>query len=105
MHFPLDPDDDCRFVGRGLRAHRLAQDVTQTELAARSGVSQATVKRIETTGKGSLRDVVSMARCLGLRDVFSATLFEPPPPTSIDDVIRENHQRVRRRASPRRGAA
>ena len=24
-----------------------------------------------------------MARCLGLRDVFSARLFEPPPPTSL----------------------
>lgn len=51
MHFPLDPDGGCRFVGRGLGAHRLARDVTRTELAARSGVSPATVERIEATGE------------------------------------------------------
>ena len=105
MRFPLDIDDDCRFVGRGLKAHRRAQDVTLADLGSRSGVSLATVKRIESSGRGSLRDVVSMARCLGLRDMFSDALFELPPPRSIDDVIRENRRRPRRRASARQGAA
>ena len=81
-------------IGRALRAHRLVANLSQRELARRSGVSEATIKRIEASGTASLEHVLMVAFALGL-DAF-ADLPEPAP-RSIEDVVEPDC--MRRRAS------
>src|SRR5579863_6163049 len=41
-------------LGRRLRAHRLAQNFQQSELAARAGISERALRNLERTGRGTL---------------------------------------------------
>ena len=59
-------DEACVEIGTRLRAHRLAQLVTQTDLARRAGVSTGTVQNVEA-GCTSLDSLVRVAFALGLR--------------------------------------
>ena len=40
-------------LGARLRASRLAQNISQAELASRASISEGTVKNIESTGQAS----------------------------------------------------
>lgn len=96
---PLSPYEAKFEIGRMLRAHRLAGNLSQREVGERAGVSQATVKRIEATGTASLEHVLMVAFALGLENVF--TRFPAPTPRSIDEVIGLEPRRVRASARPR----
>ncbi len=63
-------DEICRELGARLKAQRLAQMLTQEELAARAGVSIGTVKNIENKGQSSIESVVRLGLALGLADHF-----------------------------------
>ena len=59
----------CDELGVRLRAQRLAQLLTQVELAARAGVSVGTVKNLEKKpATASLESVVRIALALNLTD-------------------------------------
>lgn len=91
------PYDAKLAIGRDLKRHRLARNLTQRALARMSGVSEASLKRIEASGSGSLEAVLLLAWSLDLRDVFR---LPPPRPHSIDDIVAEGPGR--RRASRRK---
>lgn len=55
-------------LGARLRRQRLAQLITQKELAARAGLSVGTVKTLEATGQSSLDSLVRVVSALGLVD-------------------------------------
>ena len=95
---PLSPHEAKVVLGAALREHRLAANVTQRDLVARSGVSEATLKRIEASGSASLEHVLMVAFALGLGTIF--TDIPAPAPRSIDDVVAMD--RRRRRASSAR---
>ncbi len=103
-HTLMTADEGRTAVGNALKAHRLAQNLTQGDLAARAGVSSTSLKRIEAAGRGSFEDVMKVAWSLGLQAAF-ASAVEEPTPQSVDDVLRENRKRIRRRASPRKEVA
>ena len=46
------PETICRTLGERLRALRLARNLSQQDLAAMSGVSLSTVRRLESAGQG-----------------------------------------------------
>ncbi len=94
---PPTPFEAKRALGAGFRKHRLAANMTQKDLAERSGVSEATIKRIEASGSASLEHVLMVGFALGLGSVFMD--LPAPRPRSIDDVVAP---RERRRASPAR---
>ena len=104
LHTLMTADEGRTAVGNALKAHRLAQNVTQGELAARAGVSSTSLKRIEAAGRGSFEDVMKVAWSLGLQAAFAGAIPELPP-RSVDDVLKENRERIRRRASPRKEVA
>ena len=59
------------------QAKRLALNMSQKDLAARSGVSLGSVKRFETTGEISLASLLAIALILNDLEAFSG-LFNPP---------------------------
>jgi len=71
-----------------VRARRREGKISQAELAGRSGVSLASVRRFETTGEISLASLVRIAAVLGYEADFDA-LFARKNYQSIDEVINE----------------
>ena len=68
------PEEVCKALGARLKAQRLAQSITQSELAARAGVSAGTVKNLESKGQSSMDSIVRVGLVLGLTDDLQ-TLF------------------------------
>ncbi len=73
-------------VAARLRVVRLDADLTQAGLAARSGVTLASLRRFETTGQIALESLVRLAQALG-RDNDIEALFAPPPLASLDELV------------------
>lgn len=88
----------CGELGARIKAQRLAQLLTQQELAARAGLSVGTIKNLEGKGQSSLESLVRVAMALGLADHLQ-TLFELRVYTIAQMAQAERAQRVR---APRR---
>lgn len=89
-------------LGRRLKAHRLAQNLQQTELAARAGVARGTVQNLETRGQCSLESLVRVVRALGLVDELGK-MFDLRAAQSIAELARieqNRRQRASRRGRP-----
>ena len=100
MHFGLaGADEIAQEFGKRLRAHRLAQNLQQTELAARAGISRRTLIDFEHSGRGSFDVFLRVVMALGLIESMSS-LFELKP-KSIRDMEKasERRQRASRRQS------
>ena len=98
--------DLLREVADLLRAHRLTLGWRQTDLAARSGVAIATLRRFERSGQIGFRGLAKLLVSLGLVDTFLAA-FNPPvsSPKSItafleDKPTAKRPQRARRPVHP-----
>jgi HTH-type transcriptional regulator / antitoxin HipB len=81
----LDPTEVRQLLADRARALRLEKGWTRQTLASKAGVSAASLKRYETTGKGSIELVLKVAHSLARLDDFK-TVFEPPPARSIEDL-------------------
>ncbi|NBV45524.1 MAG: helix-turn-helix domain-containing protein [Planctomycetia bacterium] len=87
---PLDaawigPTDVALALARRTKAVRLVQGWTQATLARRAGVTLASYRRFEATGKSSLELVLRVAHALGRLAEF-AVLLTPPPASSIEEL-------------------
>lgn len=87
-----------------MREHRISQNITQTALSERSGVSLAVLKKFEQTGKISLKSFVKLAFVLGLTENFLKALSSHDEQfSSLDDLLAENKKPKRKNAySPRK---
>ena len=87
-------------IGKSLadraEALRLLKGWKRNTLAQRAGVSAASLKRFETTGKASLELVLKVAHALARLDEFSK-LFQPPPAQSIEELEHRAAKPVRKR--------
>lgn len=90
-------------LGRRLMAIRLAQNLSQKQLADRAGLGLRTIQRLELGEAATqLSGFIRICRALGLMDRLDQLVAEPPP-SPLDQLrLRE---RTRRRASGRRQAA
>lgn len=88
-------------VRASARARRLALNMTQTELAARSGVPLGTLKRFERMGEVSLSTLLAIADALDALEGFYG-LFPMPEARTLEDVERQSSGPVRARARARR---
>jgi len=88
----------CAELGKRLRAQRLAQLISQEDLAQRAAVSRGTVRALESTGLSSVESLVRVATALGLADDLGA-LFALKT-HSIADM--EKAEQSRRQRAPRR---
>lgn len=79
-----------------LRALRLARGWKQTTLAERSGVSLASLRRFEASGKVSLEGLLKLAFALDRLDDFDALLV-PPPASSLAELEAAEKRPTRKR--------
>ena len=85
-----------------IRAHRMALSWRQADLATRSGVGIATVRRFEGTGRIGFAGLARLLATLGLADRFLGALQQPTPaPKDLDEFLAAGLSPVRQRA-PRR---
>jgi transcriptional regulator with XRE-family HTH domain len=93
--------DVLREVADTLRAYRLALGWRQLDLADRSGVAIATLRRFEGSGKIGFQGLAKLLVTLGLADNFLSNFKRPTrAPASIDDFLAANQPaKPRQRAS------
>ena len=82
-----DPHEDAavRRLGRGLRRARARRGLSQAAVAARCGISQSTISRLEN-GITAARSIRWLAR---LFDSIDAEAVYCPPPVLPDELSRE----------------
>ena len=92
-------------LGAAVRAERLRQNITQSLLALRSGVSINAVKHLETGAGATLGTFVLVCRTLGTDQwikSFTATAREMSPIEYVESLEKSNHkerQRARRKVA------
>lgn len=79
------PEELTRKLAARLRALRLARGWKQITLADRSGVSLASLRRFEHSGKVSLESLLALAFALDRLDDFTS-LLAPPPARSMAEL-------------------
>ena len=89
MDFICDtPTDITLKIAKRIKNIRKRRKITQQQLAARSNVSYASLKKFEQTGQISLISLVKIAMELDLTDELN-NLFTTPVYKSIDEVIND----------------
>ncbi len=91
------PDEVAQSLAKRLKTLRLMQGFKRQTLADRAGVTLASLKRFETTGKGSLDLLLKVVFTLGRLDELK-DLLQPPPAKSMTDIEKQSIQ-----ALPKRG--
>ena len=92
------PQEICLELGRRLKAQRLAQPLSQAELAARAGVSIGTVKNLERSGVSTLLTLVRIVNALGLTEQLQDLLELQVRPLSIAEMQKAEKAKNRLRA-------
>ena len=90
--------EQLKQLGEHVRDHRLAMNISQQELADRSGVSLKAVRNIESGANATLESFVSVCRSLRKTDWIASLT---PPEMSRDDFERymRRTETKRKRAS------
>jgi transcriptional regulator with XRE-family HTH domain len=90
------PEQVSQSLAARLRALRLARGWKQITLAERSGVSLASLRRFEESGKVSLQNLLDLAFALNRLDDFDA-LLQPPRAASIAELDAAETRPARKR--------
>jgi HTH-type transcriptional regulator/antitoxin HipB len=92
------PEEMSAQLGTRAKNLRLLAGWKRTTLAARAGVTVASLKRFECTGKASLALVLRVALSLGRLEEF-AGLLKSPRARNIDELEQQLAQPVRKRGA------
>jgi len=93
----LTPEELTLEVAAGVKRLRLRRNWTQQELARRAGITLATYRRFERTGRISLERLMQLAIVLNAVDGVHG-LFRSSPALSLDELERRERSRARKRA-------
>ena len=96
---PIDlrtPGEIGRLLAGRVRALRLERGWTQQEMAERAGLTLATYRRFERTGRIALERLLRIAVILDAREGFDH-LFALPPARSLADLAERTRQPSRKR--------
>lgn len=82
------PDEISEELAQKARVLRKVKNLSQQQLAVRSGVSLGSLKRFESTGQISLESLLKIALVLGRLSDFEV-IFQPQDelPASLDDIL------------------
>jgi len=92
----IGPADVAKALAGRTKALRLLRDWTQNTLAERAGVTTASYRRFETTGKASLELVLKVAYALACLEEFDQ-LFQPPRARSMEELEQRTAKPTRQR--------
>jgi len=98
--YPIDdfnPKALARSLAKRMKMLRIKRNMTQVDLASRSGVSLGSLKRFETQHQISLQSLLKLALILDAAQDFKV-LFQNNAYQSIDDVIAHQEGIGRKRA-------
>src|SRR5215510_2750382 len=90
------PETISRTLASRIRALRLARGWKQATLAERSGVSLASLRRFEESGRVALESLLALAFALGRLDDFDG-VFAAPPASSLAELEAAEVRPSRRR--------
>ncbi len=90
------PTEMAKALAMRVKALRLLKGWTQSTLAKRAGITAASYRRFETTGKASLELVLKAAYALARLKDFDQ-LFQPPPARSIEELEQHTARPTRKR--------
>lgn len=82
------PSDIDLEIARRIKNIRKRRKITQKQLAGRSNVSYASIRKFEQTGEISLKSLTKIAMELGMTDELNS-LFTQPVYLSIEEVLRD----------------
>lgn len=89
------PREIADLLARRVKALRLERGWTQQEIADRSGISLATYRRFERSGRISLERLLKLAVILDAHGSFE-DLFALPPVRSLSELEAEDRPRRKR---------
>lgn len=89
------PTEVMKELGLKARAKRLSRNLSQSGMAARSGVSLGSLKRFETTGQISLESLLKIAMSLNCMRDFEEVFCETPVRGSLFQETPELKTRCR----------
>jgi len=90
------PNEVGRLLADRAKADRLLKGWKRETLAERAGVTCASLKRFESTGKASLELVLKVAHALGCLNEFEG-LFRPPVALTMSELEKRSERRTRTR--------
>jgi|SRR5215203_7539631 len=90
------PEQVSRTLAARIKALRLARGWKQLTLAQRSGVSLASLRRFEESGRISLQNLLDLAFALNRLDDFDA-LFQAPRASSLAELEAGEQRPTRKR--------
>ena len=73
---------------------RLAQNLSRKTLAEKSGVTEASLKRFESTGEVSFASLLKISNVLGCMEYFEEA-FAPNQTISLEEVAKKHRERGR----------
>ena len=91
------PPEVAASIAERAKEKRLRLNITQKELAKRSGVSLGSIKRFEQTAEIPLKHLIRIAFALYSTEDLNQ-LFKESPYRTTEDVIRSHQKNTRQRA-------
>lgn len=90
----------CNRIGVKIKTVRLKQNMSQEELADKSGVSISTIKRMEDGEVKTLESLIRILRTLGKLDIFIPLVEEEQlSPNEYYELTNKANKHKRKRAS------
>ena len=94
----------CQELGARLRTHRLSQNLQQSVLAQKAGVSKLTIINLEKKGTVTFISFIQVVRALGLIDELADLFKLQPMSIAMMEAVESSSKRVRA-SSRRKGAS
>lgn len=85
-------DEVCSFLASRIRSERLRQGYSQAVMAEKSGIALRTYKRIESTGTGSIQNLIVILRSVDR--ITAIKLLFPTPNTAPRLTLVERVQKI-----------
>ena len=93
----FNPDSIAKKIASRVKQRRIELNITQQDLAKKSGVSYGSIKRFEHKYEISLKNLLLLAVVLDATDEFKL-LFSKKNYTSIEEVVNIKEKTGRKRA-------
>jgi len=95
----ITPKEALDKISKLMQQRRIDMNITQKSLSERSNVSISTLRKFERTGQISLESFLKLAFILNVMEKILDVLKEEKTFSSMDQLLKENNKKPRKRAS------